>query len=42
MRTLSANPGLLRELGARARAYAEEHFDRERSLAQLEAALVAL
>ena len=42
MRTLSANPGLVRELGARARAYAEEHFDRERSLAQLEAALVAL
>jgi len=41
MRTISANPGLGRELGARARAYAEEHFDRERALARLEAALLA-
>jgi colanic acid biosynthesis glycosyl transferase WcaI len=41
MRTLSANPGLGREFGARGRAYAEEHFDRERALARLEAALLA-
>lgn len=40
MRTLSANPELCRELGRRARAYAEQHFGRDGALARLEAAVI--
>jgi len=40
IRALSGRPELRRELGVRARAYAESHFGRDRALARLESAVV--
>jgi hypothetical protein len=42
MRGLAADPAARDDLGARGRAYAEEHLERERTLERLERVLLGL